>query len=550
MSLQFHSYAIPFVIAASISALIAAAIWPRKAAPGSMTLFVHMLVLTLWSVSAAGMWLSAAQSGQVFWMNISALGALIAPTSLFLFSMQVSLHKRSIPLWWILLLCIEPLAGMGLAWTNDFHHLVYRQTQFWTLNGLGELHWTPGPLILAGIAYSYILILIGIGYLIRALKQGGSLMQAQIKLVLFGVGLSFLADLTTMLPAFFTHNGFNFAPLVYTLAGTVFAHAMFRAKLLDMIPVAHSILIEKMTDGVIVLDAQDRILEINPAAAQFLGISASALAGRRAREALSALRETTRPFWDQSDIRTEALVAGDIPRAIDLKITPLMDGRNHTLGRLMVFRDITMRKQNEAILKDANRQLSEQLKEISALRDQLREQAIRDPLTNLFNRRYLEESLQRELARALREDHTVCVFMMDIDRFKLVNDSCGHKVGDDVLKALASLIVTKIRRFDVACRFGGEEFVVVMPALSLETAFERAELLRSEFASMPLPCPGMKETPTLSIGIACYPFDGTDSEQLLDAADRALYAAKGSGRNRTVTYADAVKDAASDTIQP
>jgi diguanylate cyclase (GGDEF)-like protein len=227
-----------------------------------------------------------------------------------------------------------------------------------------------------------------------------------------------------------------------------------------------------------------------------------------------------------------------------------MDGRKHTLGRLMVFRDVTMRKQNEAILKDANKQLNEQLKEISALRDQLHEQATRDPLTNLFNRRYLEESLGQELARALRENYPVCMIMMDIDQFKFVNDSCGHKAGDDVLQALASLIVLKIRRFDVACRFGGEEFLIVMPMLSLETARERAELLRSEFENMPLSCSSLQAHPTVSIGVACYPYDGTDSEQLIKAADRALYAAKGSGRNRVVTHSEAMKSALSDTIQP
>ncbi|MBI5932296.1 MAG: diguanylate cyclase [Chloroflexi bacterium] len=550
MSLQIHPNSIPFIVAISISTLIAVAIWPRRSAPGAIALFVHMLALTLWSASAAFMWLSVTLADQIFWLNVSTLGILIVPGTLFLFSLQVSLQRQSVPLWALLVLSIEPLTGLALIWTNDFHRLVYSQPQLWIRNGLSELHWAPGPFIGVDALYSYVLILAGIWFLIRGVKKGGSLMQAQFKLVLLGVCLSLLADVVSLLPFLTMDGGLDAAPIVYTLAGGFYIYAMYRKRLLDLMPVAHSVLIGSMTDGVIVLDAQDRILEMNSAAAQFLGLSASDAAGRRAREVLTTWRETTRPFWDQPDIRTETLVTGDIPRTIDLKITPLMDDRKHTLGRLMVFRDITMRKQNEAILKDANKQLNEQLREISALRDQLREQATRDPLTNLFNRRYLEESLQQELARALRENYPVCVLMMDIDRFKLVNDTCGHKVGDDILQALASLIVLKIRRFDVACRFGGEEFVVVMPMLLLETARERAELLRQEFASMPLPCSSLKESPTISIGVACYPFDGTDSETLIKAADRALYAAKGSGRNRVATYGDVVKSALSDTIQP
>ncbi len=550
MSLQFHPYSIPFFIATTVSALIAAAIWPRRSATGAVALLIHMIGLTLWSASSALMWLSVTLADQIFWMSVSTLGILIVPGTLFLFSLQISLRRRSVPLWLLLFLCVEPLAGLALVWTNDFHRLVYSQPQLWIKNGLGELHWMPGPFIAADAIYSYVLIIVGIWFLIRELRKGGSLMQTQLQLILFGVSLSILADVVTLLPLLSSGGGLDASPIFYTLAGGFYIYGMYRKRLLDLMPVAHSVLIGSMTDGVIVLDAQDRILEMNSAAAQFLGLSASETSGRRAREALTTWRETTRPFWDQPDIRTEALVTGDIPRTIDLKITPLTDGRKRTLGRLMVFRDITMRKQNEAILKDTNKQLHEQVREISALRDQLREQATRDPLTNLFNRRYFEESLQQELARALRENYPVCVLMMDIDRFKLVNDSCGHKVGDDVLQALASLIVLKIRRFDVACRFGGEEFVVVMPMLSLETARERAELLRQEFASMSLPCSSMKEAPTLSIGVACYPFDGTDSETLVKAADRALYAAKGSGRNRVATYADVIKSAVSDTIQP
>ena len=101
---------------------------------------------------------------------------------------------------------------------------------------------------------------------------------------------------------------------------------------------------------------------------------------------------------------------------------------------------------------------------------------------------------------------------------------------------MSTLIVRHIRGFDAACRYGGEEFVIVMPRLSIETALKRTEFLREEFANMSIACPDMKSNPTLSIGLASYPVDGTSGEQLLNAADQALYAAKNSGRNRVVVY--------------
>jgi diguanylate cyclase (GGDEF)-like protein/PAS domain S-box-containing protein len=294
-----------------------------------------------------------------------------------------------------------------------------------------------------------------------------------------------------------------------------------------------------MTDGVIVLDLQDRVVEINPAACQFLGVTAAQAVGCRSRDILTGWEEITKPFWDQHEVRTEIGVKQDIPRYLDLSITPLIDPRKHTTGRMIVFRDITVRKQDEAVLKNVNEQLHEQLKEIRTLRDQLREQAIRDPLTNLFNRRYFDEMLSQELARAEREDYPVSVIMLDIDRFKCVNDTFGHGVGDETLQALATLIFLHIRRSDVACHSGGDEFVIIMPRISVEAAYERAEIIRRAFPKIDLPSVRKEARPTLSFGIAAYPCHGLNSEQLLKSADTALYVAKNSGRNRSVIYTEA-----------
>src|SRR5512145_521163 len=137
----------------------------------------------------------------------------------------------------------------------------------------------------------------------------------------------------------------------------------------------------------------------------------------------------------------------------------------------MIFRDITERKQVEKRLRYVNDRLQGQLIEIGLLQSKLREQAIRDPLTNLFNRRYLEETLDRELARAKRETYPVCIIMIDLDHFKKINDTYGHDAGDQVLKALANTLSEQSRRGDFACRYGGEEFVIVMPNITKHTAY-------------------------------------------------------------------------------
>jgi diguanylate cyclase (GGDEF)-like protein len=168
------------------------------------------------------------------------------------------------------------------------------------------------------------------------------------------------------------------------------------------------------------------------------------------------------------------------------------------------------------------------------LRETLRSQSTRDPLTGLFNRRYMEDSLERELHRAAREEGTLGTIMLDLDHFKALNDQAGHVAGDRVLRSLADLLRSHVRAGDVVCRYGGEEFTVLMPDAGLDETLARAEILRAavEDASRTEPLPV-----TISAGVAVYPVHASSGSELIDAADAALYAAKARGRNRVMTAA-------------
>jgi diguanylate cyclase (GGDEF)-like protein/PAS domain S-box-containing protein len=166
------------------------------------------------------------------------------------------------------------------------------------------------------------------------------------------------------------------------------------------------------------------------------------------------------------------------------------------------------------------------------LRERLRQLSIRDALTGLFNRRYLEETLDRELRRARREQRPVAVMMLDIDHFKDFNDTLGHEAGDRVLREVGHLLLSHTRGEDIACRYGGEEFTLVLPGAGPAAGQERAELLRAGVAAVHAsfhgqPLPGL----TISVGLALFPAQGETTEAILRAADGALYAAKHAGRN-------------------
>lgn len=172
------------------------------------------------------------------------------------------------------------------------------------------------------------------------------------------------------------------------------------------------------------------------------------------------------------------------------------------------------------------------------LRETLRNQSIRDPLTALFNRRYTEETLQRELSRAARERSALSLLVLDVDHFKKFNDSYGHETGDEVLKQIALVLRESTRASDIASRLGGEELLIVMPRSGIDDALSKAEQLRAKISGLSIRFLGKPIDPvTVSIGVACFPQHGSRADELTRAADAALYRAKHEGRNRVAAAA-------------
>jgi diguanylate cyclase (GGDEF)-like protein len=176
------------------------------------------------------------------------------------------------------------------------------------------------------------------------------------------------------------------------------------------------------------------------------------------------------------------------------------------------------------------------------LREELESQSVRDPLTGLYNRRVLEAALQREILRARRKCHPLSVVFLDLDHFKIFNDTFGHAAGDAVLVSMGKMFQGFFRGEDVVCRYGGEEFAIVMPEARPEDAAARAETLRAKAEQLAIHFEDRKlDRVTLSIGIAAYPQHGSTPEDLLRAADECLYRSKSAGRNR-VTVAESPKE--------
>jgi diguanylate cyclase (GGDEF)-like protein len=228
-------------------------------------------------------------------------------------------------------------------------------------------------------------------------------------------------------------------------------------------------------------------------------------------------------FFDETHAETAMAFAAQA--AVALENARLYEQSRH---------EVEVRGRAEEELREANARLQAQIAEVEALQGRLREQAIRDPLTRLFNRRYFSETLQRELARCRREGRPLCIALLDLDHFKEVNDAHGHDAGDRVLEAFGRFLLERTREGDVACRYGGEEFIVVLPGAAGPAACARAESWRADLHDFPIPHSGRGSALTMSIGVAEFPTPAQTADQLIRLADVALYQAKREGRDRVV----------------
>ena len=287
-------------------------------------------------------------------------------------------------------------------------------------------------------------------------------------------------------------------------------------------------LFEAAQDGILILDAQTgAITDVNPFLIKMLGYSRAEFVEKKLWEVgafkdIEASQEAFEALQKHEYIRYEDLpLKAKNGRLIDVEFVSnvyLVGGEKVIQCNI---RDITERKQaQDALLK------SQTL---------LREQSVRDHLTGLFNRRYMKETLERELLRATRKQLLLDIIMLDVDNLKQFNDTWGHAAGDEILRELGSLLLRQVRGEDIACRYGGDEFIIILPDASREVIRERVDLICEYARLFYLQFEGQSlAAVTLSLGVAVYPEDGATSTGILRAVDAALYRAKHDGRGRVV----------------
>ncbi|NIZ92416.1 diguanylate cyclase [Kineococcus rubinsiae] len=517
--------AVLVAVASAVTAVTAVLCWRRRTgAPAAGPLVAGLASVTLWGASVA-----VAHAGVP--LRVQALLVLpqfagVAATVVAIRRFADVVTRGGVPRWRRLLL-VEPALLMVVLALDPWLHVFHA-----TVSATGDpptRTTTAGWAFWVHSAYSYLVIASGGLALVRARRRatGQARRQLTTMLVALGAPVACNVAVNALPPVWFP---VDLTPVSFAVTGLLFSWAVLRQDLLRLLPVARSLVVDTIEDAVLVIDRTDRLVDLNPAAAALLPL----LAGLPAADAVGRdLVDFGGPVLAAAvgDPAGAAVVEVAAGVSLDVRTRPIHDRRGQRLGRLVVARDVSAQLAQQRALERANDQLHAHVATIDRLRADLAEEATRDPLTGLRNRRRFSEDLSGALERARPEGRPTAVVLLDVDHFKRINDTHGHAVGDRVLIAVAEAL-RRTARYDDVVRYGGEEFVVVLPDHDATAAAARAEQLRAACAELQLVAAGVRLRVTLSAGVAASPEHGSTPDDLLLTADRALYAAKEAGRDR------------------
>ena len=534
MGWQWSAYGIALLIAACFLIVALVMVWPRRRAVGGRPLVGLLVAMLIWTLAYAFEAMVVSVPAKITFGTLGYPGAMAVPVFFFLFVVEYTQSERWAPkprwvLWVIPALCVLS------AVTNAFHHELW--TEF-ILEPGNILEYKHGPVFLLVIGYSYALLVGSLAIMVAAFARHDANYRAQFAAVLVLAMFPILGSVAYVF-GFSPFPAQDPAPIAFAITAVGMAWSLLRQGLLTVVPIAQESVLQNLHDAVLVLDSTDRVAVANKAFFAWLGIDA-AIVGKPVLEVLAPWPGLVRAVFSEFD-EEEVLLDHPSWRHIDVRRSVVKDDRGRVRGRVLVLRDINALRLAELELRDANEKLTAQLVTIQNLQEGLREQALRDPLTGLYNRRYLEETMGRELARSQRDDAPLSFVMIDLDHFKSLNDEHGHAAGDQVLRWFGDLLLVKLRPGDIACRYGGEEFVILMPSAPREVALQRCEDLRVAFTSLVANASGNRyPNVTLSAGLAVSPRDASTTNELRRCADVAMYAAKRAGRNQVREYSPTI----------
>ncbi len=530
MFLHENLYVIILCVTAIVSSCVALTAWMRREVTVSARSFVWLAgAIALYATAAAASEAAQTVRQLFFWNTLE----YVAANGLIAFYLTFTLYFAGFERWLIprrrLLIWIVPVVNVMTVLSNRWHQLVWTGfTLHPTSSHLNVIHHGVGHYWIVTCFYTYVVT--GSLLVTRSALRSSHLHQQQAVTIVAGSLPPLVAG--TLLTLRLSPPQANILPMSFLVTGLIYFANLFQFRLFDLLPVARNVLIERMNDGVLVVNQENCVVDINLAARAYVRSPKAACSGQKIERVLASWPEIVHHCYSAHDLSSHIIAKPQVPCYIEVRVTYLRNQKQRVTGKILTLRDITQNHQSRLQIRQVNTDLRLKLEQIQKLQTQLKEQAIRDGLTGLFNRRYFEETLPAERTKAERAGTDLSIVLMDIDHFKKVNDTYGHLAGDRALQVVSDLVRQQIRASDIACRYGGEEFILAMPNMSLAEAYQRAEHIRRAIKQTVIEVDGVSFQVTVSMGLGAYPDFSGELRELLKRVDQALYVAKANGRDR------------------
>ncbi len=497
---------VPVTIILVIFSMVLVLRW-RKTERGRSLLALHGIVL-LWLVFNTIELLATSRSMTLLFAKFTYVFIILTPVAWLYFSLIYTgfgkRARRAIP--W---LCIVPVISIIGVWTNPLHHLMWQENSFRQVFGFVAISHQYGPLFYVHSIYSYLLFFAGVGVIIYSIYNGPQLFRRQLNAFMIGATLVAVYNLFHVLKIFPLQK--DFSPILLALPGLALVFSMIRYRLLEIQPMSRGLLLDLLKDGIVILDQEQRIVDVNLSFLKILGMdSHHPPIGDRFEIHFPRWISYVRLIKNEGVVNSSfkwSTVVEDESRVYKILV------KETRAGMIVTFHEITATEE---------------------LIDQARELASRDPLTGVLNRREFFKRGMVALNLAIRHKRPLSIMILDIDYFKRFNDHYGHQLGDDVLVVFGKYCKANFRKSDILGRYGGDEFIALLPETSVEQAANLARRINNEVKKIWKDDCGVNSQLGMSIGLAeVSELDQVLTlEKLIDRADRALYTAKKIGRDK------------------
>lgn len=512
MSYSYSPWLLPLLITCGVLLVLWWNSYKRKEQSQAFTFMWLMVSLLVWTVCYTLGLASDDIAGKIFWLRLKYLGSASAPILWFIFSLQFTQNSKKLTRIGKVLLGGFYLLTLGVVFTSSWQTWMWGE--IWIEPGFLEEQVTHGWFFWVYVAISYFFILVSAWMYVRFVWRVPEISRKQSILMALGGIIPLLGRIA--LDGF----GLDLVPqldeviLFFLASAILFSVALFRYNLLQIMPIAYAQVIHSMQIGVIVLDRNKLVLDINPAAQRMIGLGTADFQG----QPLNTMWEQANELIITPDGMTDMILQVDKgTQFYQIRSSIIGEPAEKPLGYLLLLTDITLQKKDSLALETLAKE---------------------DGLTGLLNRRTFMDMAAEEHQRALRYQFSYAFIMFDLDFFKQVNDTYGHQSGDVILQAVSYRCKSALRSIDLIGRYGGEEFVVLLPNTDSEGALVVAEKLRTAIGETPIIVDKTKASLTVTISLGLAIFDSNDKEDhpdlktILSRADKMLYASKVNGRDR------------------